>query len=778
MINIFKNFFKIDKEKYSVPKSVQDAIPVKCIWNDGIFMVEKNKYSKTYKFSDINYAVSNKEDKERMFLKYSEILNSLDSGATSKLSIVNRRINEIKFEKSMLLKEADDKLNEYRKDYNDMLLNEATSSNGMIQEKYITITIEKLNIDEARNYFNRVGSDLISKFKELGSKCEEMNTEERMRLYYDFYRQGEETSFHFDIKENMKKGHSFKDYISPNSLELKKDYFKMGEKFGRVLYLKEYANYIKDDMVAELTELNKNMILNIDINPVPMDKAIAQAERKALNVETNIANWQRSQNNNNNYSAVIPYDLEQQRQETKEFLNDLVTRDQRMFLCVVTLVHTADSKEELDNDTESIISTATKYSCQLAILKIQQLEGLQTTIPFGVSKIDILRTLTTESLAVFMPFRVQEVQHESGIFYGRNAISKNIITINRKELLNANSFILGVSGSGKSFTAKEEISSIIMQETNADVIIIDPEREYSPLIKALGGEVVKISATSENHINALDMNKEYGDIENPIILKSQFILSLYEQLTGKEIEMEQKSIIDRCVSIVYKEYKNNNYQGKAPTLKEFRKILLQQPETEAKNIALNLELFTEGSLNTFANETNVDTNNRLLCYDILDLGKQLLPVGMLVILDSILNRITKNRSENRRTYIYIDEIYLLFKYEYSADFLATLWKRVRKYGAAATGITQNVEELLRSDKARLMLANSEFIVMLNQASTDKAELAKLLNISEEQLGFITNVGVGQGLIKVGNNLIPFINKFPTNSKLYKLMTTKVGEMIN
>ena len=771
-----RRLLKRNKEKIKVPKSVQGAIPIKTIWNDGIFMVEKNRYSKCFKFTDINYAVASREDKEEMFLDYSELLNSFDCGATTKITILNRRLNKIDFEKTMMIPKANDELDEYREEYNQMLLEKSTGANGTIQEKYITISIDKKNIEEAKAYFARVSAELTTHFSKLGSKCIELDAEERMRIFHNFYRVGEETSFFFDIKENMRKGHSFKDFICPDSFEIHSDYFKMGNRYGRVLFLKEYASYIKDSMIAEITDINRNLMLSIDVIPVPMDEAVREAENRRLGIETNIANWQRRQNSNNNFSAVIPYDLEQQRNESKEFLDDLTTRDQRMFLSVLTMVHTADTKEQLDSDTDSILTTVRKHLCQFGILKYQQLDGLNTAMPFGVRKIDALRTLTTESLAVFMPFRVQEVQHSKGIYYGQNVISKNMIIADRRELLNGNSFILGVSGSGKSFTAKQEIVSVMLRDPNSDVIIVDPEREETRLVKALGGEVVYISATSNSHINAMDMNSEYGDGANPIILKSEFILSLCEQLIGKgTLGAKQKSIIDRCTAQVYRHYQQGNYQGIPPTLQDFREELLKQTEPEAKDIALAIELFTDGSLNTFAKQTNVDTDNRLICYDILDLGKQLQPIGMLVVLDSILNRITANRAKGRNTFIFIDEIYLLFQHEYSANFLFTLWKRVRKYGAYCTGITQNVEDMLQSHTARTMLANSELIIMLNQASTDRAELAKLLNISELQMSYITNVGAGHGLIKVGSSQIPFENKFPKDTKLYKLMTTKPGE---
>ena len=774
-----RTLFKKDKEKFKIPRSVQDAIPIDAMWEDGIFLVGKNKYSKCFKFTDINYSVASREDKEEMFLEYSELLNSFDTGATSKITIINRRLNKLDFQKTMFIKLEDDELDKYRKEYNKMLLDKATASNGIVQEKCITITIEKKNIEDARLYFLRIGTELINKFKELGSVCVELEAVERLQLFHDFYRVGEETAFNFDFISDMRKGHSFKDYICPDTFEIKDDYIKIGNRYARVLFLKEYANYIKDSMVAELTDINKNSMMSIDVIPIAMDEAVREAENRRLGVETNITNWQRRQNANNNFSAIIPYDLEMQREQSKEFLDDLITRDQRMFMSVLTMVHTAETKEELDNDTEEILTIARKNLCQFGVLKFQQLDGLNTAMPFGVRKIDTLRTLTTESLAVFMPFRVQEIRETNGIYYGQNVISKNMIIADRKKLLNGNSLVFGVSGSGKSFITKEEIVFTMLKDKNADVIVIDPENEYTPLVKALGGEVIKVSATSGNHINAMDMNKNYADGANPVILKSEFILSLCEQLIGSDnLGAKQKSIIDRCTASTYRYYLQGNYQGTPPTLQDFYQELLKQEETEAKEIALAIELFVNGSLNTFAKQTNVDTENRLICYNILDLGKQLLPLGMLVVLDSILNRITQNRAKGRNTYIFIDEIYLLLRNEYSANFLYTLWKRVRKYGAYLIGITQNVEDMLQNNTARAMMANSELIIMLNQASTDRAELAKLLNISDLQLSYITNVGSGEGLLKIGSSLIPFSNKFPKDTELYKLMTTKLRRRCN
>lgn len=776
MIKTLTNVLKQDKEKIAVPRKVQDIIPVRSIWPDGIFMTGKNKFSKTYRFTDINYTVASRDDKTGMFLGYSELLNSLDTGCTAKITINNRRLNMLDFEDRILLRMLGDPLDVYRKEYNDMLTAKATGSNAIIQDKYITISVNRKSIEDARLYFARIGSDLIAHFSRLGSKSIELTANDRLRIIHDFMRTGEETSFHFDLKDHMRKGHDFRDYICPDCYENYSDYFKVGDRFGRVLLLRDYASYISDDMVAEITDLSRNMMLSIDIVPIPTDEAVKEVEQRLLGVETNITSWQRRQNMNNNFSAVVPYDMEQQRKETKEFLDDLTTRDQRMMFAVLTLVHTADSKKQLDNDTEEILTIVRKRLCQMAILRYQQLDGLKTALPFGVRRIDAFRTLTTESLAVFMPFRVQEVYDDHGIYYGNNVISKNMIIADRRRLLNGNSFILGVSGGGKSFMAKNEIVSLMLS-SDADIIVIDPEAEYTSLVRALGGSVINISATSPNHINAMDMSRDYGETD-PIIEKSQFLQSLCEQIVaGHKFQKGQQSIIDRCTENVYRYYKQGNYMGTPPTLQDFREELLKQPESEAHSLALELELFTRGSLNTFAKQTNVDTSNRLICYDILELGEQLRAIGMLVILDSILNRITRNRQQGKQTYIFIDELYLLFLHEYSAQFLYKLWKRVRKYGAFCTGITQNIQDLLQSYTARTMLSNSEFIVMLNQAASDRIELAKLLNISNEQLSYITNVDAGHGLIKVGSSLVPFENRFPTHTQLYKLMTSKPTEII-
>ena len=773
MIKSIKTIQSTDKEKYKVPKKVQDVIPIKRIWPDGIFQVG-SKFVKSWKFADINYLVASREDKESMFLTYSELLNSLDSGATTKITINNHRMKKADFEESVLMPLKCDGLDDYRREYNQMLLDKAMDANGITQEKYITVTVAKKNIEDARAYFARTGAELSQHLTALGSRCIEMTAVDRLRALHDFYRSGEENAFAFNLKDNMRKGHCFRDYICPDSIEKHADFLKLGEKYARVLYLKDYASYIKDSMVAELTDMNRNMMLSIDVIPVPTDEAVREVENRLLGVETNITNWQRKQNQNNNFSAVVPYDMELQRKESKEFLDDLTTRDQRMMFAVITMVITADSKEQLDTDTETLLATARKHMCQMTVLKYQQLDGLNTVLPIGTRRINAFRTLTTESLAVFIPFKVQEIMDKGGIYFGENAISHNLIMCNKENLLNQSAFVLGVPGSGKSFSVKELIAFLILN-TEDDILICDPEGEYAPLIEAMGdiGSVIRVSAGGRDRLNAMYMVDGYGE-NNPIVVKSEFIMSLIEQIDKKGVGPQHKSIIDRCIANVYR----NAYEtGTTPTLCTLREMLLEQPEPEAKQIALSLELYTTGSLDIFGHQSNVDLDKRVVVFDIHGLGAQLKPTGLLVITDTMLNRVTLNWKKGKRTHVFIDEFHVVFENEFSAQFFNSAWRQFRKRNAYPTAITQNVEYLLDSVQASTMLSNSEFIVMLNQAASDRGQLAKLLNISNEQMSYITNADPGCGLIKYGGSLVPFVNRFPKDTKLYQLMTTKPGEGI-
>ena len=519
--------------------------------------------------------------------------------------------------------------------------------------------------------------------------------------------------------------------------------------------------FVVNAMPAE----NAKHMLSIDVIPIPTDEAVREVENRLLGVETNITNWQRKQNQNNNFSAVVPYDMELQRKESKEFLDDLTTRDQRMMFAVITMVITADTKEQLDLDTETILSTARKHMCQMATLKFQQTDGLNTVLPIGLRKINTFRTLTTESLAVFMPFKVQEIMDKGGIFFGENAISHNLIMCNKANLLNQSAFLLGVPGSGKSFSAKELIT-FLMLNTDDDILICDPEGEYAPLVEAMGnlGSVIRVSAGGRDRLNAMYMVDGYGE-NNPIVVKSEFIMSLIEQIDKKGVGPQHKSIIDRCITNVYR---NAAEAGTIPTLCTLRDMLLEQPEPEAKQIALSLELYTTGSLDIFGKQSNVDLDKRIVVFDIHGLGSQLKPTGLLVITDTMLNRVTLNWKKGKRTHVFIDEFHVVFENEFSAQFFNSAWRQFRKRNAYPTAITQNVEYLLDSVQASTMLSNSEFVIMLNQAASDREKLAQLLNISNEQMSYITNADAGCGLIKYGSALVPFINQFPRDTKLYQL----------
>lgn len=774
-IKLSGGLFKQDKDRMNIPKSVQECIPIKKIWADGIWFTD-GKYSKCWRFEDINYAIASKEDKTSMFLDYSALLNSFDSNATTKITICNRQINRDDFEQSILLPMQNDGYDHYRKEYNDMLMDKVTeSSNSIVQERYITVSVAAKDIEEARSYFNRTGAEFSNYFGQLSSSCEPLDSVERLRIFHDFYRAGEETQFVMDLKSMIRQGRSFRDYICPDSFEFRSDHFKMGERYGRVLYLKDYANYIKDSMISDLCSLNRNLFLSIDVIPVPTDKAVREVENRLLGVETNIANYTRKQTQNNNFNAVIPYDMEVQRKEAKEFLDDLVSRDQRMMFGLVTIVHTADSKKQLDADTKRLTTTAGKYLCQLATLKFQQAEGLNTALPAGMKYINAMRTLTTESLAVLSPWRAQEIMHPGGTYCGVNAITGNLIVVDRKSLINGNGFILGVSGSGKSLFAKLSLLALFLS-TNDEILILDPQNEYAPLVLALGGAAINFSPASPHHVNALDLALGYGDSENPLIAKSEFAISLIEQVVGKgKLDAGDKSIIDDCLSKIYEKYLKSNYTIAPPTLVDLHKALKAKRINRAKELALAIQMISTGNLNMFAHETNVDVHNRIVSYGIRDLGSQLRSPGMLVLTDAIRNRVARNRARGIRTHVIMDEMHIFFANDLSAQFFAESWKQFRKDGALATGLTQNVEDCLSHITGRTMLANSEYLVMLNQAPTDRAELAKLLNISNEQLSYITNVGYGKGLLKCGSSIVPFVNNVPKNS-LYDLITTKPGEV--
>lgn len=761
---------KSEKEKLRIARSVQQSIPIRCTFSDGMWHCG-NKHSRTWKFSDINYLAASDEDRRNIFSAYSAVLNSLPTDALTKITIINHRMNPAEFEKSILMEEKGDGLDYYRHEANEILLDRASASNNLIQEKYLTLSIPARKPEESRAYFRRVEANLIKSFARLSSNMQPMNNAQRLRLFHDFFRPGEEQFFHYDKKHVARRGMDIKDLICPDGMSFKKEHIEIGGRYGRVLFLRDYAAYIRDDMISHISDFVRDLVLSIDIIPVPTDEAIKEVQSQMLGIETDITRWQQRQNARNNFTAVVPYDMEQNRVDIKEYLDDLTTRDQRMVFAVVTLVHTADSLEQLNADTENILSIIREHSCQFSTLRYQQEDGLNTVLPYGLRRIKAMRTLTTESTAVFMPFKAQEIQDKGGISYGINAVSKNPLICDRKRLISPHAFYLGVSGSGKSMGMKSTIENVALA-TEDDIIVIDAEREYGPLVQAFGGEVIEISPHSNHHINPLEMAMGFDD-ENPIAMKSELITSILEQQMGVgSINGKHKSIIDRCTNNVFLTYLKG--ESSAPLLTDWRNELLRQPEPEARDIALAAELITEGSLNVFAHPSNVDMSKRIISLDLYEMGEQLRPTALVVTLEAIQNRVIANRKLGKYTWVFIDEVYLYFKYHYSAEILYRAWKRFRKYGGILTAATQNCEECLKSETARLMFANSEFLMLFNQAATDRQELAKLLHISDTQMSYITDAEPGHGLLRMGNALVPFENTIPKGTELYRLMNTTPG----
>lgn len=765
---------KSEKDRFVIPRSVQQSIPIRCVYSDGIWHTGR-KHSRTWRFADINYAAASEEERRSIFLSYCAVLNSLPTDAAAKITIINRRINPVDFQRQILMKERGDELDRYRRESNQILTRRAAESNNLVQEKYITLSIPQRKIEETRTYFRRVDANLSKSFGRLDSGAKPLTTHDRLRILHDFFRPGEEQYFTFDQTAAIRRGLDFRDLICPDGFAFKAGHFEMGDKVGRVLFLKDYASYIKDEMIADLSDFPRNLMLSIDILPIPTDEAVREVQSRILGIETDITRWQQRQNDKNNFTASIPYELEQLRGETKEFLSDLTERDQRMIFAVVTLVHIADSLEQLDADTEALLSIGREHLCQFSTLRYQQEDGLNTVLPYGLRRVKALRTLTTESAAVLMPFRVQEIQDPGGLPYGVNAISKNLLICERKRLISPHAFYLGVSGSGKSVAMKSTIENVALA-TNDDIIIIDAEREYGPITRSLGGTVVEISPSSPHHINPMEVADGYGDGENPIAMKSELITSILEQQMGVgRVNGSHKSIIDRCTANVYQNYFHSRGKAPMPLLTDWRNEVLKQVDPEAREIALAAELITEGSLNVFAHPGNVDMNSRIITLDLYEMGEQLRPTALVVTLEAIQNRVMENRKCGKYTWVFLDEVYLYFKYHYSGEFLYRAWKRFRKYAGIMTAATQNVEECLKSETARLMLANSEFLLLFNQAATDRAELGKLLHISDTQMGYITNAEPGHGLLKMGGSLVPFNNSIPKDTELYRLMSTTPGE---
>ena len=771
---------KMNKKAEEKRLSAQKSIPYREMARDGICRVQDKYYSKTIRFYDINYQLAQNEDKNAIFENWCDFLNYFDSSIHFQLSFINHHSNMKEFESVIQIKPRHDAFDDVRMEYAQMLKNQlAKGNNGLVRTKYITFGVEAENIREAKPKLERIETDILNNFKVLGVSAYPLDGRERLQIMYETFNPEEKVPFQFSFDQVMRSGMGTKDFIAPTSFLFKngKD-FMMGNTIGAVSYLQILAPELTDRMLAEFLDMDRNLIVNLHIQSLDQMKAIKLVKSKVTDINRMKIEEQKKAVRSGYDMDIIPSDLNTYGGEAKRLLEDLQSRNERMFLVTIVFLNTAKTKQELDNAVFQTAGIAQKYNCSLRRLDYMQEPGLMSSLPLGLNLIPIKRALTTTSTAIFVPFTTQELFMEGeSLYYGLNALSNNMIMVDRKKLKNPNGLILGTPGSGKSFSAKREITNAFFV-TQDDIIIGDPEGEYYPLVNALGGQVIHISPTSHDYINPMDINLDYSDDDNPLGFKSDFILSLCELIMGSRngIEAEEKSVIDRCLPLVYQKYFEAPVPENMPILGDLYDCLRQQKEVQAQRIATALEIYVNGSLKVFNHRTNVELNNRIVCFDIKDLGKQLKKLGMLIVQDQVWNRVTVNRAAHKSTRYYIDEFHLLLKEEQTAAYSVEIWKRFRKWGGIPTGITQNIKDLLASREIENIFENSDFIYMLNQAAGDRQILAKQLNISPHQLSYVTNSGEGEGLIFYGSTIIPFKDKFDKSLRLYSLMTTKVSDL--
>ena len=762
-------------------QSAQDSIPYQRMWPDGICRVTDSHYTKTVQFQDINYQLSQNEDKTAIFESWCDFLNYFDSSIRFQLSFLNLAASEDVFARSIDIPPQGDDFDSIRQEYTGMLQGQlAKGNNGLVKTKYLTFGIDAENLKTAKPRLERIETDILNNFKRLGVSAEPLTGMERLRQLHDVFHMDEQAPFRFSWDWLAPSGLSTKDFIAPTSFEFRtgKD-FRMGRKCGAVSFVQILAPELNDRMLADFLDMESSLIVSLHIQSLDQVKAIKTVKRKITDLDRAKIEEQKKAVRAGYDMDIIPSDLATYGSEAKKLLQDLQSRNERMFLVTFLVLNTADTPRQLGNNVFQASSIAQKYNCQLSRLDFQQEEGLMSCLPLGLNQVEIQRGLTTSSTAIFVPFTTQELFQTGpeALYYGINALSNNLIMVDRKLLKNPNGLILGTPGSGKSFSAKREISNAFLV-TQDDIIICDPEAEYAPLVERLHGQVIRISPTSRDYINPMDLNLDYSDDESPLSLKSDFILSLCELIVGgKEgLQPVQKTIIDRCVRLVYNDYLNDPHPENMPILEDLYNLLRAQEEKEAQYIATALEIYVTGSLNVFNHRTTVNINNRIVCYDIKELGKQLKKIGMLVVQDQVWNRVTINRAAHRSTRYYIDEMHLLLKEEQTAAYTVEIWKRFRKWGGIPTGITQNVKDLLSSREVENIFENSDFVYMLNQAGGDRQILAKQLNISPHQLSYVTHSSEGEGLLFYGSVILPFVDHFPKDTELYRLLTTKPQEL--
>ena len=765
----------------TVPHSAQDSIPFDRMFPDGICRVGDNYYTKTIQFQDINYQLAMQEDQTAIFEEWCSFLNFFDSSIRFELSFMNMSTDAAEFEKMIRIPFRKDAFNHIRSEFSSMLKKQlAQGNNGLTKTKYLTFGIEAESMKLAKPRLQHVETDLLNNFRRLGVRARTLNGKERLHLMHSMFHMGDEDKFHFDWKWLVGSGMSVKDFVAPTCFAFPKSrVFQMGSLYGSMSYLQITASDLSDQMLKDFLEMESSQVITMHIQSVDQNKAIKTIKHTITELDRSKIEEQKKAVRAGYDMDIIPSDLATYGKDAKALLKELQSQNERMFLLTFLVMNTGKTEAELETNVFQASSIAQKYNCNLRRLDYQQEQGLMSCLPLAMNQIEIQRGMTTSSTAIFVPFTTQELfqNGKEAIYYGLNALSNNLIMVDRKKLKNPNGLILGTPGSGKSFSAKREITNAFLVSDD-DIIVCDPEAEYTALVQKLQGQVVKISPSSSQFINPMDINANYSEEDNPIALKADFILSLCELVVGgKEgLQPVEKTVIDRCVHQIYQKYFEDPRPENMPILQDLYETLLAQEEKEARHVATALEIYVTGSLNLFNHRTNVDINNRFVCYDIKELGKQLKKIGMLVVQDQVWGRVTANRSAGKATRYYMDEFHLLLKEEQTAAYSVEIWKRFRKWGGIPTGITQNVKDLLSSREVQNIFENSDFIIMLNQASGDRQILASQLNISPHQLSYVTQSGEGEGLLFYGNVILPFVDHFPTDLELYRIMTTKLSEV--
>ena len=773
--------FQKGKKNRDVPQTAQESIPFDRMLPDGICRVGKNFYTKTIQFQDINYQLAQQEDQTEIFEEWCSFLNFFDSSVHFQLSFLNLTTDVEKFEKKIAIKHRGDGYDRVRDEYSYMLFHQMQAgNNGLTKTKFLTFGIHANGMKEAKPRLAHIENNLLNNFKRIGAVAVTLNGMERLELMHAQFHIGDDSKFFFDWNDFSKAGSSVKDAIAPSSFYFKNGrVFKMGSTYGCMSFLHITASDISDRMLADFLSMESSQIVTIHLQSVNQNEAIKTIKHTITELDRSKIDEQKKAVRSGYDMDIIPSDLATYGKDAKELLKELQSQNERMFLMTFLIMNTGTTQQELENNFFQANSIAQKHNCNLIRLDFQQEQGLMSMLPLASNLIEIRRGMTTSSTAIFVPFTTQELFQtgKESLYYGVNALSSNLIMVDRKLLKNPNGLILGTPGSGKSFAAKREIANAFLV-TDDDIVISDPEREYSPLVEHFGGQVIKISPTSTQYINPMDINNNYSDDDDPVMLKADFILSLCELIVGGKEGLlpVEKTVIDRCIHQIYRRYYENPVPENMPILEDLYNELLKQEEAEAIHIATALEIYVSGSLNVFNHRTNVDIKSRIVCYDIKELGKQLKKIGMLIIQDQVWGRVSSNREAGKSTRYYSDEMHLLLKEEQTAAYTVEIWKRFRKWGGIPTGITQNIKDLLASREIENVFENSDFILMLNQAVGDRQILAKQLNISPHQLSYVTHSGEGEGLLFYGNVILPFVDRFPKDLELYRIMTTKPQEI--